>query len=127
MKITVKNNRDHNLSLAFRWAGFDLPDDRRSGWYIVPSGESKTFTFKDAYYPMTAEGFGYYATGGEKVWAGKSGDEHMAVIIHPKNKFSGHPDDPISGGKKVVFRRVALKETDDGTRENATATLTFNP
>jgi opacity protein-like surface antigen len=125
IKITIKNNRNHNMTFAFRWSGFDLPDDRRSGWYNVPSGESKTFTFKDADYFLTAQDFGYYATGGGKVWQGKSGDERpLDVIINPNGKFSGHPDDPITGGKKVFFRHVALKETG---ANDATATLTFNP
>jgi hypothetical protein len=127
VKITVKNNRDHGLSLAFRWSGFDMPDDRRSGWYAVPSGESKTFTFKDVVYYLTVQDIGYYATGGGKVWAGKSSDERpLGVIIHPKNKFGGHPDDPIDGGKKVYFRHISLKQTDKA-RENGSATITFNP
>jgi hypothetical protein len=127
VKITIKNNRSHNLSLAFRWAGFDSPDDRRSGWYGVKAGESRTITFKDAVYALTAQDFGYYATGGGKVWAGKSNDERpLAVIIHPKSKFGGHPDDSIDGGKKVYFRHISLKQTDD-SRENGNATLTFNP
>jgi hypothetical protein len=127
VKITIKNNRSHNLSLAFRWAGFDTPDDKRSGWYTVKAGESRTITFEDAVYALTAEDFGYYATGGGKVWQGSADDERPhPVIIHPKKKFSGHPEDPISGGKKVYFRHVSLKET-DGSRENGSATLTFNP
>ncbi|MGD9821410.1 MAG: hypothetical protein AB7U27_07630, partial [Aminobacteriaceae bacterium] len=36
--ITIQNNRDHNLSFAFCWAGFDTPDDRRIGWYNVKAG-----------------------------------------------------------------------------------------
>jgi hypothetical protein len=127
IKITVKNNRDHNLSLAFRWAGFDTPDDKRSGWHTVKAGESRTITFKDAVYALTAQDFGYYATGGGKVWQGSANDERPnPVIIHPKNKFDGHPEDPISGGKQVYFRHVKLKQTDD-SRENGSAALTFNP
>jgi hypothetical protein len=125
--ITIQNNRDHNLSLAFRWAGFDTPDDRRIGWYNVKAGESKTFTFKDAEYALTAQDFGYYATGGGKVWKGKADDERpLPVIIHPKQAFKGSPDDPIDGGRKVYFRHIKLKETSDD-RENGSATLTFNP
>jgi hypothetical protein len=93
----------------------------------VKAGESRTITFKDAVYALTAQDFGYYATGGGKVWAGKSNDERpLAVIIHPKGKFGGHPGDSIDGGKRVYFRHISLKQTDD-SRENGSATLTFNP
>jgi len=127
VKVTIKNNRPHNMSFAFCWAGFDSPDNRRSGWYSVKAGETRTITFKDTVYALTAQEFGYYATGGGSVWAGKPSDERpLEVIIHPKDKFGGHPDDPISGGKKVYFRHINLKETGD-TREDGTATLTFNP
>ena len=126
VKITVKNNRDHTLSLAFRWSGLDWENDRRFGWRNVKAGETKTFTFEDAIYVMTSESFGYYAQGGKKVWAGKASDEYMGVIINPKSAFGGHPDDPINGGKKVYFRRVNLKETGN-SRVDGSATLTFNP
>ena len=36
------------------------------------------------------------------------------VIIHPENKFSGHSEDTISGGKKVYFRQVKLKGNGEG-------------
>lgn len=127
VSITIQNNREHNLSFAFCWAGFDKPDDRRIGWYNVKAGESKTFTFKDAQYALTAQDFGYYAMGGGKVWTGKADDERpLPVIIHPKQAFKGSPDDPIDGGRKVYFRHIKLKETSDD-KVNGSATLTFNP
>ena len=127
VKITIQNNRDHNLSLAFRWAGFDTPDDRRSGWYTVKSGESKTFNFEDAVYALTEQDFGFYATGGGKTWRGSPEDERpLPVIIHPKQAFQGGPDDPVDGGKKVFFRHINLKETGND-RKDGSATLTFNP
>jgi hypothetical protein len=116
--ITVNNNRSYSLKMAFRWSGFDLPDDRRSGWFTVPANTTKKFTI-DVAYALTADSFGYYATGGGKVWQGKSGD--LAVIIHPTKNFSGHPDTKISGGKKVYFRRVKLK----GSEETGRGTLNF--
>ena len=125
--ITIQNNRDHNLSFAFCWAGFDQPDDRRIGWYNVKAGESKTFTFKDADYPLTAQDFGYYATGGGKVWSGKADDERpLPVIIHLKRAFKGHPEDPIDGGKKVYFRHIKLKQASNDPA-NGSATLNFKP
>jgi len=125
--ITIQNNRDHNLSFAFCWAGFDQPDDRRIGWYNVKAGESKTFTFKDADYPLTAQDFGYYATGGGKVWSGKADDERpLPVIIHLKRAFKGHPEDPIDGGKKVYFRHINLKQASNDPA-NGSATLNFKP
>lgn len=127
IKITVKNNRNHTLTLAFRWAGFDSPDDRRSGWYSVKAGESKTITLKKATYALTAQDFGYYATGGGKVWKGSAKDKRpLKTVIHPKKAFSGHPEDPINGGVTVYFRHIKLKETGN-TREDGSATLTFNP
>ena len=124
VKITIKNKRSHNLSLAFCWSGFDLEDDRRSGWYIVKAGETRTITIKDATYFFTISGFGFYAIGDGKTWAGK--EDGLEVIIDPKKSFSGHPDDPIRGGKKVRFRRVNLKPTDEELFHGS-ATLTFNP
>ncbi|MDD2452660.1 MAG: hypothetical protein PHI81_03235 [Synergistaceae bacterium] len=127
VKITVQNNRSHSLSFAFCWAGFDIPDDRRIGWYNVKAGESKTFTFKDADYPLTAQDFGYYATGGGKVWSGKADDERpLPVIIHLKRAFKGHPEDPIDGGKKVYFRHINLKQASNDPA-NGSATLNFKP
>jgi hypothetical protein len=125
VKITVKNNRNHKMYLAFRWRGFDQPDDRRSGWYEVLAGQTKTLTFEDVVYVFTTDGFGYYAEGGGKVWAGTSSDG-FGVIIHSTKAFKGHPDDPISDGKKVYFKPLSLKQTDE-SRENGSATLTFNP
>ena len=127
VSITIHNNRDHNLSFAFCWAGFDKPDDRRTGWYNVKAGESKTFTFKDAQYALTAQDFGYYATGGGKVWSGKADDERpLPVIIHLKRAFKGHPEDPIDGGKKVYFRHINLKQASNDPA-NGSATLNFKP
>ena len=127
VKITVQNNRGHSLSFAFCWAGFDKPDDRRIGWYNVNAGESKTFTFNDAQYALTAQDFGYYAMGGGKVWTGKADDERpLPVIIHLKRAFKGNPEDPIDGGRKVYFRHIKLKETSDD-KVNGSGTLTFNP
>jgi uncharacterized membrane protein len=63
--ITVKNSTNHSLSLAFCWANFD--DDSRTGWYVVPAGQTKTYKFDKANYILTAHSFGYYATGGGKV------------------------------------------------------------
>lgn len=133
VKVTINNNMSHNLSIAFCWAGFDAPDDTSKGWYNVKAGESKTITFKGAVYALTAQGFGYYATGTTKggkpiTWAGSSEDKHKAYWIHPKKSFTGQSangGEPISDGKKVYFRALKLKET-GSTREDATATLTFN-
>ena len=122
VSVTVKNNRSQALSIAFRWSGFDGPDDRRSGWHNVPAGTSKTFTFKEVSHTMTVSDFGYYAKSGKDVWAGKSSDESM--IINPKGSFDGAPNDPISGGKKVFVRRVNLKATSSDGIDWA-ATLTF--
>ena len=124
VSVTVKNNRSQALSIAFRSSGFDGPDDRRSGWHNVPAGTSKTFTFKEVSHTMTVSDFGYYAKSGKDVWAGKSSDERpLPVIINPKGNFSGHPEDPISGGQKVFFRHATLKETTNP--DNGAVTLTF--
>ena len=122
VKITIKNNRSHNMSFAFCWSGFDFPDDRRSGWYNVKSGESRTITFKDAISSLTMDGFGYYAEGGGSTWRG----DMRQVIIDPKKAFSGHPDGSIQGGKRVGFRKITLKKTGNDNTD-ATASLTFNP
>ncbi len=125
--ITIHNNRDHNLSFAFCWAGFDKPDDRRIGWYNVKAGESKTFTFKDAQYALHCAGLRVLRHGRRKGLGGKADvDRPLPVIIHPKQAFKGSPDDPVDGGRKVYFRHIKLKETSDDM-VNGSATLTFNP
>jgi hypothetical protein len=113
------------MSFAFCWAGFDTPDDRRSGWYIVNAGATRTITLKDAVYALTAQEFGYYAKGGGSAWSGRANEGRRLVIIHPTNAFSGHPDNPIAGGERVYFRYIKL--TAAANRENGSATLTFNP
>ncbi len=133
VKVKIVNNRNYSVSVAFCWSAFDYPDNRRSGWYIVNPGETKTITFKDAVYALTSYSFGYYATGksqdGSKVlvWSGKDTqtDTPLDVIIHPTKAFGGHPDDAIPGGKKVRFKNMKITEVEDGTRMNGTATLTF--
>jgi len=127
IKITLKNNRSHNIAVAFCWSGFDYSDDQRKGWYVVKPDESRVITLKDAVAAMTWDGFGFYAQGtsknGRKVtWSGSL----KQVIIHPTKAFSGHPDDPIQGGTRVGFRKVNLKRVGD-SRTDAVATLTFNP
>jgi len=122
IKITIKNNRPHNLSLAFCWRGMDEPDDRRAGWYTVKAGETRTITFKEAISSLTMDGFGFYAEGGGSAWGG----DLKQVNIHPKNSFKGHPDDHIKGGQRVGFRKVNLKKVGNANTD-ATATLTFNP
>ncbi|MDR1622939.1 MAG: hypothetical protein LBS00_11245 [Synergistaceae bacterium] len=71
--VAIRNNRSHNMSFAFRWTGFD--DDNRSGWYTVKAGETRTIMFKDVVYVFTSPDFGYYATGGGRVWPGSANDE----------------------------------------------------
>lgn len=130
--ITVKNNRPHNLSLAFCWSGFDYDDDISKGWYTVKAGETRKITIKDAQYHFTAESFGYYAKGTPKggktiYWRGKDDDsEYMAFYIHQSDAFTGSHDNPISGGQKVHFRHMKLKETGN-SRTDGSGTLTFNP
>jgi uncharacterized membrane protein len=125
VKITIKNNRSHDMWLSFCWAGLDHEDDVSKGWYTVKAGESRTITFKDAIYALTSENFGYYATGGKYTWSGNTGSEYMTFWIHPKNAFTGSHD-PISGGEKVEFKTLNLKSTSDN-REDGAGTLTFNP
>ena len=127
IKITLKNNRSHNIAVAFCWSGFDFPDDQRKGWYVVKPDESRVITLGDAIASLTWDGFGFYAQGtmrnGKKViWSG----DMLDVIIHPTKAFSGHPDDPIRGGIAVGFRKVNLKRVGDSSTD-AVATLTFNP
>ena len=109
IKVTIKNNRSHNLALAFCWSGFDYEDDVSKGWYNVKGGETRTITFKDAQYHFTADSFGYYAKGtpaGEKTlyWSGKDDNEYMGFYIHQTQAFTGSHDTRISGGQKVYFR-----------------------
>ena len=125
LKITVKNNRSHNLSLAFRWSRFD--DSRVSGWYSVAPGQTRTITI-DAVYALTSLHFGYYAQGGGTVWQGKGEvwKERIESWINPKDKFFGDADVVPRGMQKVSYKIIKLKQTSQN-RENGAATLTFNP
>jgi hypothetical protein len=133
VKITIKNNRPHNMSFAFRWAGFDGEMSGNKGWHNVKAGETKTFTMSEAIYGLTSTAFGYYATGGGNIWKGNN-DNGIYGWIHPKNAFNistnidGGVENPVSGMQKVLFRVINLKKTGDprDTRDGA-ATLTFNP
>jgi hypothetical protein len=122
--ISVKNATKDKVYIAFCWG--DFPDEkrpgRRQGWSGVAAGETKKITFEDAMIGFTYERFGYYAQGGGKVWAGTSSNG-ISVIIHPNNSFKGHTQDPISGGKKVYFHRVSLKQI--GDTEHATGSITL--
>jgi hypothetical protein len=113
--IGVKNTTKDKVYIAFCWG--DFPKPRRQGWSGIAAGETKTFTFEDAMFGVTVEEFGYYAQGGGKVWAGTSSNG-IGVIIHPNNSFKGNTLDPISGGKKVYFKRVTIKQV--GETEHAT-------
>ncbi|MDL2271709.1 hypothetical protein LJC23_01600 [Desulfovibrio sp. OttesenSCG-928-I05] len=108
------------MSFCFRWAGFDSPDDRVKGWYNVPAGATKTFTFSEVIYAHTSGSFGYYASGGNKVWTGD-----LKGWISPGKAFTGTPDRVASGGKKVGYRKITLRV--GSNREDGSATLTFNP
>ena len=127
VKITIKNNRSHNMSFAFRWHGFDQ-DNYTKGWFNVKAGETKTFTLKKVVYALTSTAFGYYATGGGHTWAGgaNNGYRHW---IHPTKAFAGgigvgeNKEKPISDGKQVYFRQLKLT----GKEENGRASLTFSP
>ncbi len=127
IKITLKNNRSHNIAVAFCWSGFDYADDQRKGWYVVQPNDSRVINLANATSSMTWEDFGFSAQGtlrnGKKIrWSG----DMKQVIIHPSKAFDGHPEDPIAGGKKVGFRKLNLKKVGDANTD-AVATLTFNP
>lgn len=136
VKITIKNNRSHNLALAFGWSNMDTYQAK--GWYTVKAGETRTITLKDVISSFTMDGFSYYAKGGGSTWAGKTGDD-LQFWIHPTQAFDlvQSPsssddffnlklDEPVEGTKKVYFRRIALKKTGDRNTD-ARATLTFSP
>ncbi len=127
IKITLKNNRSHNIAVAFCWSGFDYAYDQRKGWYVVKPNDSRVITLANAVAQMTSEDFGFYAQemlkNGKKItWSG----DMKNVIIHPTKAFEGHPDDPIRGGKRVGFRKLKLKKVGDENTD-AVATLTFDP
>jgi hypothetical protein len=46
----------------------------------------------------------------------------LAVTIHPSKAFSGRRDDAISGGKRVYFKAVPLKEV-GSTGEDAMGSM----
>ena len=131
VKVTVRNNRSHNLSIAFRWDGFDGSESGNKGWFTVNAGQSRTITLDDAVASLTMEKFGYYATGGGSAWRGNN-ETGIGGWIHPRNAFDittdvdGKVENAVSGMEQVLFRRVNLSKTGDRNMD-ATATLTFNP
>ena len=128
IKITIRNNRSHNMSIAFRWDGFD--ENHSRGWFTVNAGQSRTITLSEVVYALTSGGFGYYAIGGGSTWRGND-DNGRYGWIHLREAFrftffGDEVENPKSGMQKVLYRRVNLTETGN-SRENGTATLTFNP
>jgi hypothetical protein len=132
VKITVKNNRSHNMSLAFRWDGFDA-DYHSRGWFTVNAGQTRTITLDEVTYGLTARDFGYYAIGGGSTWKGNN-DNGIYGWFHPKEAFrlstdnDGKVENPKSGMQRVLFRRLNLKHSGAANDSaNGTASLTFNP
>ena len=133
VKITIRNNRSHNMSFAFRWAGFDPYYSK--GWYRVNAGETRTITLSQPNIPLSRDSFGYYAMGGGSAWRGNNNDGFEGWI-HPTEAFEfeffpgDNPTQPKSGMQKVFFRKVNLRgtgEKDQWGAEKGAATLTFNP
>ena len=50
---------------------------------------------------------------------------NMFSMRNPAKAFTGNHDDSISGGEKVPFRKINLKQVGDS--QDGSATLTFNP
>ena len=133
VKVTIKNNRSHNMSFAFRWAGFDPYHSK--GWWTVKAGETRTITIQTVM-QMSSGSFGYYATGGGSTWRGNN-DTGREGWIHPKESFEfeffpdDNPGNPKSGMQKVLFRPFEPKRGAPnpklGGGDRGSATLTFNP
>ena len=127
IKVTVRNNRSHNISIASRWDGFDA-DFHSRGWFTVNAGQSRTITLSEVRYHLTFKGFGFYAIGGGTTWRGNN-DNGIRGWIHPREAFrlstdnDGDVTNPVRGMERVLFRRVNLR----GSGADGTATLTFNP
>ena len=128
IKITIRNNRSHNMSFAFRWDGFDM-DYHSRGWFTVNAEQSRTITISEAVYALTSSGFGYYATGGGSTWRGNDSNG-LSGWIHPREAFRLSTDNdgdvvqPVSGMQRVLFRRIDLTRE---SQEDGRATITFNP
>jgi opacity protein-like surface antigen len=127
--ITVENNTNDTLYLAFRWSGSDSSNDRRDAWYNVPAGITRTITF-NIEYTLTAESFGYFAhtrsREGGKYFGGKESDG-MGVFIHLNGPFAGRPDDPMPGGEKVWFKPLKLQEVKTSKGLNGVGHIVLNP
>ena len=116
--IRVTNYLGSRVMIAFCWGGRTADQNRRAGWYYVLGYETKDIVL-DADYSYTWDEFGYYATGGGKVWSANSSPGASAgrVIIDPDGPFKGHPKDRIDGGQEVHFKKIKLtplKDPEDG-------------
>jgi hypothetical protein len=120
--VTIKNNRSHDMWVAFCLQGFGSPNDVSRGWYTVKAGEARRIAFKNNI--RSSDGvFGYYAAGGGSIWQGDGGLEYW---IHRKDAFTGGSSEngsPISGGEIVSFLSANLTKVSETEGE---VTLTFD-
>ena len=115
VKITVTNNYDFDLMIAFCWMNQD--DWDRDGWRRVGAGETKTFALGAAFH-FAQSSMGYYAKGGGLEWKGDPAKKTAVtdVWIHPTEDFTGsfsgyeefEEEDKVPGGTKVFFRRINI-------------------
>ena len=90
------------------------PGDYSQGWWNIEPG--RKMSIKVDFHGGCV--YGYYAMSPDdgRVWAGseKKGMNAGKFWIHPGRSFRAHPDDPIKGGKKVVFRPLDAYEDKRG-------------
>ena len=124
VRLTFKNTTTQNVLVAIIYAGFDMGDDRKVGWYAVDSGATRTVALPDKIHPsLTMEGTGYYAKSqprpGQKTlyW---SGDFKKLSVT--SQRFNAPQHEELKNGWAAGFRRIKLVRKNS---DLATATITL--
>lgn len=122
--LTFKNGTAQKVQVAVLYRGFDTPDDRKVGWYIIDAGASRAITLP-VHPKLTMEGTGYYAQSqpgpGQKTIYWRGDFKKYSV---PDVKFNAPPDENLPGGKQVGFRKIELSHPREDT--HATAVINLN-
>ena len=130
VKVTVKNNRSHTLSFAFRWNDVDVGYYCK-GWYNVKAGETRTITIGAA---PTLGGIGYYAKGGGSTWMGNDNGS-IAGFINANQPFETHswdregsnPDHSVGDMQRALYRPLNVTASQHDPMGTGSASFTFNP
>lgn len=100
-RVTVRNNTEYDIKMAFKFYDYEKKEWVVWGWYSVPAGAKKSFTFKIApdrkvyWYGKTEDG--------KRHWPGQ-GDHGQSVINKKMDGLKAATLRTYAGSKVVKFR-----------------------